>query len=490
MRLCRSATKSPVPEGERRRRRDGTNCACGSGRKASAANLRSMAKQYDLIVIGTGTAASVAASNCRAAGWRVAMIDHLPFGGTCALRGCDPKKVLVGVSEALDQSRRLGGKGIAANVPGIDWPALMRFKRSFTDPVPGRREEDFRRNGIDAIHARARFVGPGAVDAGGERLAGRYILIATGAVPVPLDVPGAKHLATSTDFLDLGQLPRRLVLVGGGYIASEFSHIAARAGAKVTILQRGARMLTGFDPDLVQWLTDKSRRLGIDIRLNAHVRAVQEAGDGFRVDFDSYGVSSSVDADLVVHAAGRVPDLENLALEAGGIRHNGHRLELNEYLQSTTNSSVYAAGDAASAGPPLTPVASRDGRVVAINMLEGNREKPNYLGVPSVVFTTPPLARVGMLEDEARRQKLRFRVHKESTADWYTARRVAEDCAGFKVLIEEGTERVLGAHLIGPHADEVINLFGLAIRKELSAADLRDLVSSYPTASSDIGYML
>lgn len=449
-----------------------------------------MPDQYDLVVIGTGTAASVAASNCRAAGWRVAMIDHLPFGGTCALRGCDPKKVLVGVTEALDQATRLRGKGIAGNMPTVNWPELMRFKRSFTDPVPGRREEDFRRKGIHAIHARARFLGPRAIEAGGQRLEGRHILIATGAVPVPLGISGADHLATSTDFLELEQLPRRLVLVGGGYIASEFSHIAARAGAKVTILQRGARLLAGFDPDLVQWLTDKSRRLGIDIRLNAQVRGVQRAGDAFRVDFASDGAPSSVEADLVVHAAGRVPDLADLALEEGGIKCDGHRLELNEYLQSTSNPAVYAAGDAASVGPPLTPVASRDGAVVARNMLEGNREKPDYLGVPSVVFTTPPLARVGMLEEEARRQKLRFRVHKEDTADWYTARRVAEDCAGFKVLVEEGTARVLGAHLIGPHAEEVINLFGLAIRKRLSAGDLRDLVSSYPTASSDIGYML
>lgn len=449
-----------------------------------------MPEQYDLVVIGTGSAASVAAFKCRAAGWRVAIIDHLPFGGTCALRGCDPKKVLVGVAEALDQSARLRGKGLVGNAPSIDWPELMRFKRSFTDPLPKRREEDFRRNGIDTIHARARFLGPRAIDAGGERLEGRYILIATGAVPAPLGIPGAEHLATSTDFLELERLPRRLALVGGGYIASEFSHIAARAGAQVIILQRRERLLTGFDPDLVQWLTDKSRRLGIDVKLNAVVRAVEKAGNAFRVAFDSEGVSSSVEVDLVVHAAGRVPDLENLGLEEGGIEHNGHRLELNEYLQSTSNPSIYAAGDAASVGPPLTPVSSRDGRVAARNMLEGNCEKPNYLGVPSVVFTIPPLARVGMLEEEARRQKLRFHLRKENTADWYTARRVAEDCAGFKVLVEEGTERVLGAHLIGPHADEVINIFGLAIRKGLSAADLRDLVSGYPTAASDIGYML
>ncbi|MGH8328576.1 MAG: FAD-dependent oxidoreductase, partial [Steroidobacteraceae bacterium] len=303
-------------------------------------------------------------------------------------------------------------------------------------------------------------------------------------------IRGAEHLAASTEFLELEELPRRLVLVGGGYIAAEFSHIAARAGAQVTILQRDERLLTGFDPDLVQWLTDKSRALGIDIRLNAEVKAIEKVAKGFRVHFDSEGATSSIEADLAVHAGGRVPDLEPLELDEGGIEHAEHHLKLNEYLQSTSNPAVYAAGDAAAVGPPLTPVAGRDGRVAARNMLEGNRDKPNYLGVPSVVFTIPPLARVGLLEEEARRRNLRFHVRKDNTAAWYTASRVAEDCAGFKTLVEDGSGRILGAHLIGPHADEVINIFGLAIRRGLSAAELSDLVFGYPTAASDIGYML
>jgi glutathione reductase (NADPH) len=448
-----------------------------------------MAKQYDLVVIGTGTAASVGASICRRAGWRVAIIDHLPFGGTCALRGCDPKKVLVSVAEALDQCRRLRGKGIAGAAPTINWHELIRFKRSFTEPIPRRREEEFRTNGIDAFHARARFCGPRTIEAKGELLEGRFILIATGAVPVRLGISGEEYLATSTDFLELEELPRRLVLVGGGYIAAEFSHIAARAGAQVTILQRRERLLVQFDADLVQWLTQKSRALGIDIRLNARVEAVEKVGQGFRVHFESGGTSSSIEADLVIHAAGRVPDVEPLDLEVGGIKHEGHHLNLNEFLQSTSNEAVYAAGDAAGRGPPLTPVASHEGEVVAKNMLEGNSQKPGYVGVPSVAFTVPPLARVGLLEEEARRQNLRFLVKKENTAEWYTARRVAEDCAGYKVLLEEGTERILGAHLIGPHAEEVINIFGLAIRKGLASSEIRGIFG-YPTATSDVDYML
>lgn len=450
---------------------------------------------YDLLVIGTGTAASTAACACRSAGWRVAIVDELPFGGTCALRGCDPKKVLVGVAEARDHARRMHGRGIEGE-PAIRWPQLMEFKRTFTQPVPQQREQQFASSGIEAFKGHARFRGPRSIEVAGQVLEARFVLIAAGAAPVRLGIPGEEHLATSTDFLELDALPGRIALVGGGYIASELSHIAARAGAQVTILQRGERLLSGFDPDLVQWLTEKSRRLGIEITLGAHVEQIREVeaasgrGGPLRVDFTAQGRRSSLEADLVVHAAGRAPNLAALDLEAGGIERDGRRLRLNEFLQSASNPAVYAAGDCAASGPPLTPVSEYDGHIAAANMLEGNREKADYTGIPSVVFTLPPLARVGLLQADARRQGLRFRVRHERTSTWYTARRLGEDCAGFKVLIEEGTERILGAHLLGPQAEEVINLFALAIRAGLSARQLETLIAAYPTAGSDVKYML
>ena len=230
-----------------------------------------MPKAFDLIVIGTGTAAATAANRCASAGWRVAVIDHLPYGGTCALRGCDPKKVLVGVAEALDLARRLRNKGLAGGEPVIDWRALMAFKRSFTERVPGMMEQSFQKKGMETYHGRARFVGPRSVEVARETLEGRFVLIASGAQPAKLGLPGEEHLISSTEFLELEELPQRIVLVGGGYIAAEFSHIAARAGAKVTVLQRGERMLRPFDADVVAWLTEKSRALGIDVRLKTRV---------------------------------------------------------------------------------------------------------------------------------------------------------------------------------------------------------------------------
>lgn len=448
-----------------------------------------MAQAFDLIVIGTGTAAATAAHRCANAGWRVAVVDHLPYGGTCALRGCDPKKVLVGAAEALDHARRMRGKGVSGEL-SIDWRELMAFKRTFTERVPESMEQSFTNKGIANYHGRARFAGPRSVEVAGETLEGRFVLIATGAEPVKLGIAGAEHLVTSTEFLELDELPERIVLVGGGYIAAEFSHIAARAGARVTVLQRGGRLLKPFDADVVAWLTEKSRDIGIDIRVSTDVERIEKSSGGFTVHALEDGKAQSFTAGLVVHAAGRVPDLDALDLKAAGVETDKGRLNLNDYLQSVSNPAVYAAGDAAAKGPPLTPVSAHDGRVASANMLKGNHRKPDYLGVPSVAFTIPPIAAVGLTEEAARAQGLKFRARTQKASGWYTARRVAEPTYGFKVLIEEGTDRILGAHLVGPHADEVINVFAFAIRSGRTARDLQDTIFAYPSGASDIGYML
>jgi glutathione reductase (NADPH) len=449
-----------------------------------------MTKQYDLIAVGTGTGASGAASRCRSSGWRVAVIDHLPFGGTCALRGCDPKKVLVGAADAIDHSRRMRSKGIAGGEPAIAWNELIKFKGTFTAPVPAMKEKNFAKNGIDVFHGRAKFRGPRSVEVGGEVLEGRFVLIAAGAVPMRLGIPGEEHLITSTEFLELEQLPKKIVLLGGGFIAAEFAHIAAHAGAQVTVLEQMDRMLTPFDPDLVGWLMEKFHEVGIDVRLKTRVTAIEKSGGGLSVRASSNGQDEVFKADLVVHAAGRVADLAPLDLDAAGVASEKGRLRLNEYLQSVSNPAVYAVGDAAMSGPPLTPVSSHDAKVVVANMLNGNHQKPNYLGVPSVAFTIPPIASVGFSEKQARDQGLKFRMRSENASNWYTARRVAETAYGFKVLVEEGTDRILGAHLVGPHADEVINIFALAIRKGLTAEDLKTTMFAYPTGASDISYMV
>ena len=452
-----------------------------------------MASQaFDLVVIGTGSAASTVASQCRSAGWQVAIVDSRPFGGTCVLRGCDPKKVLVGAAEVIDWTHRMKGKGIRAERVGIAWRELMRFKRSFTEPVPKLRAKRYSKAGIAAFHGRARFVGATAVQVGKNVLEGRQVVVATGAQPVKLQIPGAQHLTTSEQFLELNDLPRRIVFIGGGYISFEFAHIAARAGARVTILHRGARPLGGFDPDLVEQLVQRTRELGVDVQLQTEVQGIKSTASGLTVHASMAGQTRGFKANMVVHGAGRVPEIEDLGLDAAGVQYDATRgVAVNEFLQSVSNPAVYAAGDAAaSGGLPLTPVAGYDGEIVAANLLDGNQRKPNYSGVPSVVFTVPPLASVGLSEQKAREQGLRVRISHQKTTGWYSSRRVGEEHSGFKVLVEEESNRILGAHLLGSHAEEVINLFALAIRSGLAATDLMGMMMAYPTHGSDIEYML
>lgn len=444
---------------------------------------------YDLIIIGTGTAAMVAAMRVRDAGWTVAVVDEKPFGGTCALRGCDPKKMLVSGAEVIDAERRMSGHGIDGDLR-IDWPELIGFKRTFTDPVPEKHEHRYRNKGIDTLHGAAQFTGPNTLKVDAAELSGRHVLIASGAAPVPLGIAGEDHLVDNEFFLAMEQLPRRIVLVGGGYIAAEFSNIAARAGAKVTVIQRGSRMLTHFEPELVGWLTESFDSIGVQVMTDTTVVAIERNDSGFVVHGERRDDRITVEADLVVHAAGRAPALDRLNLEAADVAVAQGRLKLNEYLQSVTNPTVYAAGDAAQQGPPLTPVSSHDAKVVADNLLGGNQRTPDYRGVPSVAFTLPPIAAVGMGEEEARRSGAQFRLKCERASRWYTARRLAEPVYGYKTLVEEGTGRILGAHLVGPHADEIINIFALAIRHNLTADDLKSTMFAYPTGASDVGYML
>ncbi len=235
---------------------------------------------------------------------------------------------------------------------------------------------------------------------------------------------------------------------------------------------------------------EKFQAVGIDVHTGTVVEGVEKTGAGYRVKASSNGQSMAFEADLVVHAAGRMPNLDSLDLNRAAVAVKDGRLQLNDYLQSVSNPAVYAAGDAASSGPPLTPVSSHDAKVVAGNLLEGNRHKPDYRGVPSVAFTIPPIVAVGLSEADARKQGLKFRMQVQKVPDWFTARQAAERVYGFKVLVEEETDRVLGAHLVGPHVDEIINLFALAIRQGLTATALKQTIFAYPTGASDIGDML
>jgi glutathione reductase (NADPH) len=452
---------------------------------------KNTAKKYDLIAIGTGSASGAPTAEARKAGKSVAVIDCRSFGGTCALRGCHPKKMLVSVAEAVDAIERMKGNGLSVANYGIDWPELIRFKRTDTDATPKMVEESYAKQGIDMYHGRARFEGPDTIAVDGNVLEAERIVIATGAEPSRLPIEGYEHLTISDDFLELNELPKRIIFVGGGYISFEFSHVATLAGAKVTILHRGERPLEQFEPELTDLLLKRSRDLGIGIELGISVTNIEKIGRGVRVNGERNGKTHAFDADIAVHGAGRVPAIGDLNLEAAGVEYDKRGIKVNEYLQSVSNKSVYAGGDAvAYLAAPLTPRAGYDGEIIAENILRGNKVKPDYTALASVVFTVPSLASVGIGEEEAKKRNIKYRLNYADTSEWFSARLRNENYAGHKVIIEEGGGKILGAHLFGPHSDELINVFAVAIKFGVKADDLKRVLYAFPTRGSDVPYML
>lgn len=446
--------------------------------------------EYDVVVIGTGTAGTDIAGHCRKGGKSVAIADYRRFGGTCALWGCIPKKVLGAGAEVVARAGDLHGKGIVGKV-SIDWPALMAFEHTFTDPVPESKEEYFRKTGIDAYHGYARFTGEQTVEVGGETLRGRHIVVATGAKPRPVHVPGADLMTTSSEFLYLQNLPRRIVFIGGGYISFEFAHVAARAGAEVTILQRSGRVLKQFDADLVRTLVTASEEGGIAVRLNMPLKSIEQTDGGLLVRAGDAG-EHIFEADMVVHGVGRVPETDGLDLAKANIETDRKGIVVNEYLQSVSNGAVYVAGDANPGGIQLTPVATIDAHAVVDNILHGNTRKADYSLVPSAVFTVPALAAVGLSEEAAEKNGVEYDLHSGDMSSWYASRRIGLRHAAYKLLLEKETGRILGAHVLGDNAGEIINLFSLAIRHNLTADDLTydRMLYAYPTSTYEITYMV
>ena len=450
-----------------------------------------MTQSYDLIVIGAGMAGVSAANKCASKGWKVAIVDALPYGGTCALRGCDPKKILRRGAEIIDSARLMRGKGIDDGGLSINWVDLMKHKHGFTDPVPQNMEDSLSGNGIDTLHGVARFTDKFSIEIGGTPYEATHFLIATGARPRPLDFPGHEHLIDSTDFLDLEVLPPRILFVGGGFISFEFAHISARAGSAPVIIDRGPRPLKGFDPDLVELLITRGAEAGIELQRSTTITAIEKSESGFQVSAERSGQTETLEFDLVVHGAGRIPELAGLDLDAAGVDWDEHGVHVAAHLQSTTNSAVYAAGDSANTpGMPLTPVAVFESKVAASNLLKGTTTVPDYAGVPTAVFTIPELARVGMLEQEARDQGIDVDVRYNDTSSWYSNYRIGETTAAAKILIDRSSDRIVGAHLLGPEYGELINFLALAMKLELTTRQLKSMTATYPTVGSDLGSML
>jgi len=447
-------------------------------------------KKYDVFVIGSGMSGMTVANKCASKGLKVGITDELPYGGTCALRGCDPKKVIIGATEVRDFAQRLKGKGIDT-MPKVNWEDIMTFKQSFVDAMPPKIEKGYKNKDIDTYHTPAKFLSDNTLQVGDEVIEADKFVIATGAKPRVLDFEGGNLALSSTDFLNLKKLPESLLFIGGGYIAFEFAHIAARAGADVTIIHRGDQPLGNFDSDIVQHLVDATQNLGVKLVLETEVSKIKKKEDHYVVVGKSNGKEVNYKTDSVFNSAGRPPAIFDLDLEKAGISFSKKGITVNDYLQSTSNPNIYAAGDSAdSKSLPLTPVAVMEGHIVASNLIKGNKKKVNYPPMPSVVFTLPTLASVGLTEAEAKSQQIEYQVNYNNAESWFNAKRLNVKEYAYKTIIDKENQTILGAHLIGPNVEETINLFAMAIKTKMKINELRTMIFTYPTLSSDIPHML
>jgi glutathione reductase (NADPH) len=441
---------------------------------------------FDLIIVGTGVAGRTAAEEAAAAGLRTAVVDRRPFGGTCALRGCEPKKILFAAAEVPLRLRAQLGHGVAGDAR-LAWPELIAFKRRFTDDLPQAFEHSMRDAGQTVVRGVARFTSPATMDIDGVEYSADAFFLGTGAKPMPLEMPGADLLVDSECFMELDTLPERVAFVGGGFISFEFAGIAAAAGAKPIILHRSSQPLRAFDPDLVALLIAQYAEWGVDVRLDTPVASVRHQGAGFAIDLSDGGV---VECDLAVHGAGRVPDLDALELEVADVAFDHHGVDVDTSMRSTTNERVWAAGDSAGAGPPLSPVGISQARVALRNIVSPGSATWDPPVVPSSVFSQPPLAAVGLSESAARERGLDAEIKFVDTSQWLSSRRVGLTHTGAKTLVDRATGQLLGAHVLGHGAEEVANVFALAIAQKMTAEELKAVIWAYPTASSEIVYMV
>jgi len=450
-----------------------------------------MEKDYDIIIIGTGTAGRTFADKVAHSGLKIAIIDSEEYGGISPPRGCDTKKMFTDLAEITDSNNRLIGKGIGTNRPlKIDWPSLIEFKRKDTEECPGKVENHFIEMGIDTYHGKAYFENQNTVVVVEDKLKGEHIFLATGSKPRKLNIPGEEYVTTSEEFMKTKKLPEKIIFIGGGHISLEFAHVARRTGADVIILHRSERLLRHSDVDMVNLLIKATETAGIKILMDKPVASIEKEANGFLVRTGSKsGTESEIQsfrADMVIHGAGRVPNIEDLHLEKAGVKIEKGAIVVDKYMR-TSNPRVYAGGDCVLEGMKLTSVAALQGEVAAANILNENSVEVDYTGIPSAVHAIPVLASVGT---SAAKESDKYKVIFNDRSNWYTTRKEGMEFAASKVIIDEANDRIVGAYILGPNTEEAINIFATVIRLELKASDIKKLVFTYPTTCSDIRYML
>lgn len=441
-------------------------------------------QEYDLVVIGAGSGGVRAARVAAAHGASVAVIEEHRVGGTCVIRGCVPKKLLVYGShfaEDLVDARRFGWTVDHAT---FDWPTLRDNVLAEVSRLSGIYTGTLTSHGVDIVNGRAVVTGPHGVRVGDRTLSAATILVATGARPRVPALPGAEHAITSNEAFHLDAVPRRIVIAGGGYIANEFAGIFHQFGAHVTLLNRSDRILRGYDEQIRDRLLQISLAKGIRFLFNTKLESIARHADGtLTLGFEG---AEPYECDALMFATGRVPNTGGLGLEQAGVELDADTgaVRVDQDNRSTC-ASIYAVGDVTNR-VQLTPVAIREGQAFADTVFGNKPTRVDYACIPSAVFSHPPLGGVGMTESQARNRLGTVRVY---TSDFRPMKNVLanrNERALYKLVVDETTDRIVGAHMIGPDAPEILQLAAVAVKAGLTKTQFDACVAIHPTMAEEL----
>ena len=442
---------------------------------------------FDLFVIGAGSGGVRAARVAAAYGARVGIAEEHKVGGTCVIRGCVPKKLLVygaHFAEDLDDAAMFGW-----DVPEkrFDWAVLRDNVLAEVGRLEGAYTETLTNHDVTIFHERAVLTGPNALKlAGGKEISADKILIATGARPQMPELPGIELAISSNEVFHLERLPRKVIIAGGGYIANEFAGIFDQFGSQVTLVNRTDVMLRHYDQQIVDRLIQISLRKGIDFKFNATIDRIERCGDG-KLHVSMTGCDD-IETDAVLFAVGRRPNIENLGLEAAGVE-LGDKGEIKVDADNRTSAaSIFAVGDVTDR-VQLTPVAIREGQAFADTFFGDKPAQVDYGCIPSAVFSHPPLAGVGLTEGEARNRLGSVKVY---TSDFRAMKNVLagrNERSLYKLVVDGATDEIVGLHMIGPDAPEILQAAAVAVKARLKKSDFDATVALHPTMAEELVLM-
>ncbi len=442
-----------------------------------------MARKYDLdlFVIGAGSGGVRASRIAAGYGAKVAVAEERYLGGTCVNVGCIPKKLLVYASEFADAFEDAVGFGWSPSRPPFDWTRLIANKNNEIDRLNGVYERLLTGAGAEIIRGRATIVDPHTVAINGRRITAEYLLVATGSWPTKPQVPGIELAITSNEAFYLDRLPRHAIIVGGGYIAVEFAGVFHGLGSEVTEVHRGEQLLRGFDDDLRVGLGDEMRKRGFDLRLGATITKIERGREGVTATLND---GSRLEGDLVMYATGRHPNSHGLGLEAAGVELDRIGAVVVDGASRTSVPNIYAIGDLTNR-KNLTPVAIAEGHAVADSLFGGRPRTIDYTNIASAVFSHPPIATVGLTETEARTQYGAIDIYRSSFKPLKHTLSGRDERTLMKLVVDSKTDRVVGAHMMGADAGEIIQGLAIALKCGATKAQFDATIGIHPTAAEE-----